>query len=213
MHKSKYSEVKSGLFSGTVGNIKYDIYYPVISGNVTVAENTVNNFSEFSASRYENFVRNVLSEKWGNAKELKFLRIFQVMYHSKFMISYKYEMSTYDDKMERMCIVESATWNTATGFELRLNEFFRGNVRFREIVLYILKSKIKEKCAAGERFCPDWENRLYSAFNPNCYYVCMEGIVIYMPPGTLAESKGKSLEILIPFMELKNQLKTNLLKP
>ena len=79
------------------------------------------------------------------------------------------------------------------------------------MILYILSGKIKEKKANGEVLLPDWHSRLYAAWKNMGYYLCKEGFVFILPRGTLKNEETRTAEILIPFMELKNQLGGRLL--
>ena len=133
------------------------------------------------------------------------------MYSSRFLISFKYEMSLFDEMLKPYCQISGAVWNTSCGSAVALKEFFRGNVRYREMIMYILSGKIKEKMAEGERFCRDWHCRLYAAWENMGYYLCPEGFVFLLPKNTLKEEETRTVEILVPFAELKNQLGGRLL--
>ncbi|MDP4118137.1 MAG: hypothetical protein Q8873_02975 [Bacillota bacterium] len=214
MYMPDFYTVKEDVISGKSGNVEYSVYYPVISAPKTGAAPTINNFSQYNATMFEKNVQTVFAPSAASSSEtLNVSCHFQVMYQSRFMISFKYLICSYDKHLHSVNLVESSTWNTHTGSAVRLGELFRSNVRHNEIILYTMCSKIREACAEGENFYDDWQPRLYSSFNPSAYYVCAEGIVFYFPPGMLKSDIYNSTEILIPFRELCNQLKTGLLKP
>ena len=126
------------------------------------------------------------------------------MFYSRFIISYKYEGVTFDEKGCLKNIIFGAVWNTRTCSAYKLKDFFKNNVRHKEIILYVLTSKIKEKISRGEAPAPDWLVKLYSSFDYLGYYLCKEGFVFVLPYDVFPGDTQP--EILISYMELKNQL-------
>ena len=204
-------KVKTKIVSEKRGNLSYDIYYPLIEEPSTAMTGSINNFSRFAAGEFEKFIHSGIVPAAREKKEdFSVARIYRLMYSSRFVISYKYEISSYDKDMNRIYLVSGATWNVRTGSLVRLGDFFRQNVKYREMILYILESRIKEKIAGGEKFFDDWKSRLYMSFKTGNYYLCPEGFVFYFDCGTLSASEIKPREFLISFRELKNQIKIGL---
>ena len=204
-------KIKTQIVSEKRGNLSYDIYYPVIESPSTVATGSINNFSKFAAGEFEKFIHSgIVPEARKIEGDFSVARIYRLMYTSRFVISYKYETTSYDKNMNRIYLISGATWNTRTGSLIRLGDFFRQNVKYREMILYMLESRIKEKTAKGEKFFDDWKIRLYAAFKTENYYLCPEGFVFYFPYGMLSGGEAKPCEFMISFMELKNQIKTQI---
>lgn len=212
MLRKSFYDVKTEIICNECGNVKYDIHYPVILQPSTVPTGTVNNFSLHQAREFEKYVCGVLAPAAQRSEEeMRASMRYQIMYNSRFLISYKYEMCAFDANCKQQFFTKGAVWNTSCGSAVRLTEFFRGNVRYKEIILYILSSKIKEKIAQGEKFHPDWNTRMYGTFKPENYYICTEGFIFLFPQGTLKADCGRTEEYLVSFMELRNQMKTGLL--
>lgn len=133
------------------------------------------------------------------------------MFSSRFLISFKYEMNVFDEKKVQYRHISGAVWNVANGSSVHIKEFFRGNVRFKEMVLYILSGKIKEKIVCGENVRKDWHTCLYAAWQNTGYYICKEGFVFLLPKNTVKINEKGTTEILVSFSELKNQLGSRLL--
>jgi len=200
--------VTSEIISGEQGNIQYTAYYPIITSPENGAMRTINNFSGHACGEFIKYVRELSK---CTEKTISVTRCYQLMYSSRFLISFKYE-TTLPDKDNGMYFHKSGVvWNTSCGSAVTVKEFFRGNVRYKEMILYILSGKIKEKVSKGERFCGDWHSRLYSSWQNMGYYICPEGFVFLLPKNTLRDEENSTAEILIPFAELKNQLGGRLL--
>ncbi len=195
------------IISGEVGKLQYTSYCPVITKPENSATRTINNFSRHACGEFVKYAA-CIGEKM--EEENSITRCYQLMYTSRFVISFKYEMHLFDEKLKPYNCVTGAVWNTSDGSGVNIKEFFRGNVRYREMILYILSGKIKEKIASGEKFFSDWHSRLYSSWQNTGYYVCPEGFVFLIPRGSLKE-ETRTMEILVSFSELKNQIKTVLL--
>ena len=205
-------KIRTEIVSQKRGNLSYDIHYPVIENPVGTAVGSINNFSKFAASEFEKFIHSsIVPAAREREGDFSVARVYRLMYSSRFIISYKYEINSYDNKMNRINLVSGATWNTRTGSLIRLGDFFRGNVRYREMLLYILHSRIKQQIVNGEKFFDDWSARLYASFKTENYYLCAEGMVFYFPYGALKPNEDRPTEFMISFMELKNQLKTEML--
>ena len=204
-------KIRTEMVSQKRGNLCYDIHYPVIEKPDGTATASINNFSKFAAGEFEKFIHSSIvpaaREKEG---DFSVARVYRLMYSSRFIISYKYEINSYDNKMNRINLVSGATWNTRTGSLVRLGDFFRKNVRYREMILYILSGKIKQRIADGENFFDDWNARLYAFFKTENYYLCTEGMVFYFPYGALKPNEDRPSEYMISFMELKNQIRTEI---
>ncbi|MBQ3053895.1 MAG: hypothetical protein IJC89_03205 [Clostridia bacterium] len=203
-------EIKTCIISDKTGNLKYDIYYPFIEKK-NVVTNSINNFSLFLAKEFEKHIQTNLKKYLiGEEEEFVITRTFKVSYKSRFLLSYKYDISSYNEQSDKILYIESANWDLKNGSAVKLREFFRGNVRYKEIILYIICSKIREAICKGEKFYPDWQARIYSSFSVDRYYISNEGFVIYFPVGVLKSEK--SSEFLISFKELRNQISTILLR-
>lgn len=195
------------IINGESGKVKYTVYCPVIEKPVTGAIQTINNFSRHACGefvKYAGELGTVMQE------ESSITRCYQLMYSSRFIISYKYEMHLFNQSLRPYNKISGAVWNINSGSAVGIKEFFRGNVRYKEMILYILSGKIKEKIASGEKVYSDWYSRLYACWNNMGYYLCNEGFVFLLPEQTLKE-EIRTQEILVPFSELKNQLGGRLL--
>ena len=209
MYKRNLYDIACDVICGREGKVDYSIYCPVIESPQTGGTSTINNFSRHSSGEFINYIKNDLAPS--AKQDVSVARCFLLMYQSRFMVSFKYEMNSFDKKMNPITVINGVVWNTKEGSGVALCEFFRGNVRYREMILYVISSKIREKITIGEKFYTDWYARLYSTFKTENYFVCSEGFVFLFPDGTLKEKCGRTEEYLVPFIELKNQIKTVLL--
>ena len=208
MYGRNFYEIVPEVINGEIGNISYNVYCPVILQPENNACRTINNFSRHECGEFLKYIQDELG---GCNQRSEVARCYQLMYQSAFILSLKYEMNVPDNKGKLFTFISGAVWNTREGRRVELKEFFRGNVRFREIILYIISGKIKSKIAAGEKFHSDWHSRLYAASKKMGYYVCKEGFVFLFPSDTFKAGENKNVEILVGFMDLKNQLSSRLL--
>lgn len=205
--KNMYT-ITSEIINGKEGKLQYTAYCPVITKPENGAMRTVNNFSRHACGEFIKYAREISKIM---TEENSIVRCFQLMYSSRFIVSFKYEMQLFDEKLMPYNQISGAVWNAYCGSGVALKEFFRGNVRYKEMILYILSGKVKEKAAKGEVFCSGWNERLYAAWEGMGYYLCPEGFVFLMPKNTVKAEENRTTEIFIPFAELKNQLGGRLL--
>lgn len=204
----KKIDIKTDILYDTAGANKCVSHYPVISSPKTHAVTSINNFSRYFA---ENFLNSTLNNVFPQItkENITSSMYWQLMFSSRFVLSYKYEATTYNKKGECKTLISGAVWNMLTGCAFKLKDFFRPNVRYKEIILYTLSGRIKERISKGETFLNGWYGTLYSAFDFSGYYLCKEGFVFIFEEGTLKEESP--CELLISYMELKNQLNLNLI--
>lgn len=205
--KSLYT-ITPEIIGGEAGKLQYTAYCPIITKPENRATQTINNFSRHACGEFIKYACELGREI---CEESSVTRCYQLMFSSRFLISFKYEMRMFDEKKEPFIFAAGSVWNTSCGSAAGLKEFFRGNVRYREMILYILSGKIKEKEASGEKLCPDWHSRLYAAWKNMGYYLCKEGFVFLLPPKTIKAEETRTSEILVTFAEIKNQLGGRLL--
>ena len=198
----KMYAVNSEIISGEAGKLKYTAYCPIIEKPEKGAIRTINNFSRHACGEFVKYAM-VMGEKI--QEESSIARCYQLMYASRFIISFKYEMHLFDENLKPYNNITGAVWNVSDGSGVHVKEFFRWNVRYKEMILYVLSGKIKEKIAAGEKFYTEWHSNLYSAWQNMGYYICPEGFVFLIPAGVLKE-ETRTREVLVTFSELKNQL-------
>ncbi len=201
----KNIEIKSEIITSHFGGNNCIVHFPVITHPQNQPLNSINNFSRYSAEKFADEVLNS-TMPYLPPNNLTILRCWQLMYKSRFVLSYKYEISTYDKNLTYKTSILGAVWNIKYGSSFCLKDFFKKNVRFKELILYILCSKIKDRISKGEVFYPDWYARLYASFDKAGFYLCLEGFVFIFPDGSLKEEHNFHFEQLISYMELKNQL-------
>lgn len=202
----KKLDIKTEILYDTLGSNKCIVHYPVITSPQSFATISINNFSKFHA---ENFINITMNEVFPNltSEPVTSSMYWQLMFSSRFTLSYKYESLTYNKNGECKTLICGAVWNIHTGSAFKLQDFFRPNVRYKEIILYILSGKIKERISKGETFLNGWYGALYSCSSG--FYLCKEGFVFIFEEGTL--TPGCPCELLISYMELKNQLNLKLI--
>lgn len=204
----KKLDIKTEILYDTIGSNKCIVHYPLITSPNTFSTISINNFSKYFA---ENFLNTTLNDIFPHltSNPVTSSMYWQLMFSSRFVLSYKYEATTYNKNGECKTILCGAVWNVLTGSAFKLKDFFRPNVRHKEIILYILSGKIKERTSKGETFLSGWYGTLYSVFDSSGYYLCKEGFVFIFEEGTLKEESP--CELLISYMELKNQLNLKLI--
>ncbi len=204
----KKLDIKTEILYDTIGSNKCIVHYPVITSPHSFATTSINNFSKYYA---ENFLNTTLTDVFPclTSEPVTSSMYWQLMFSSRFALSYKYEFTTYNKKGQCIPCISGVVWNTYTGSAFKLKDFFRPNVRYKEIILYILSGKIKERNSKGDTFLNGWYGTLYSAFDSSGYYLCKEGFVFIFEAGTL--KADRPCELLISYMELKNQLNLKLI--
>ena len=204
-------QVKDKILEENTDKYKVDVKYPLLLGENKVLEEINKNIEDFTLS----WVRNVklLGEEFNKEYEKEGKEIpkveadsfYECFYNSE-IISIPMTYYEYTGGAHGLTIKISYNYNLKTGEILTLNNLFKDDFNYNEIIDKFIREEIlKEPTLYFD------EGELFKGVDEKqAYYLSKDGIVIYFQQYEIAPYSSGIREFKIPYEILKEGLKYNI---
>ncbi len=189
--------------------LRYSIVYPEMSSGEN--KERVNAYYASRTKRLERYIRNRLFRETVSRYKKSILRqvpFFETQFTSEFHTAYITGtfFSLYEDEYEYLggangqTLRTAQTWLLPKGRRIRLGDFFKRRIRWRNLIFETISNTIREQMKEEEAaYFENWELLIRRYFNQNNYYLTEEGFCVYYQETTIAPHSSGVVVFNVPY--------------